>query len=172
VNLLTAKAIVDGKITVFGEDQWRPFVHVDDASLAVATALEAPLEVIGGQTFNVGADEGNYTLGQVGRLIQKFVPTAELIASGSDGDRRNYRVDFSKIRNLIGFKTQWTLEMGVKQVIEAFEAGKVTDYNAPQYSNVKLLSEEASSKGLQTEAQRLRNMVEEAAYDQGILRTN
>jgi hypothetical protein len=62
--------------------------------------------------------------------------------------------------------------MGVKQVIEAFEAGKVTDYNAPQYSNVKLLSEEASSKGLQTEAQRLRNMVEEAAYDQGILRTN
>ena len=172
VNLLTAKAIVDGKITVFGEDQWRPFVHVDDASLAVATALEAPLEVTGGETFNVGSDEGNYTLGDVGRIIQKFVPTAELIASGSDGDRRNYRVDFSKIRNLIGFKAQWTLEMGVKQVIEAFEKGKVADYNAPQYSNVKLLSEEASSKGLMTEAQRLRNMVEEAAYDQGILRSN
>ena len=172
VNLLTAKAIVDGKITVFGEDQWRPFVHVDDAALAVATALEAPLDVTGGQTFNVGSDEGNYTLGDVGRLIQKFVPTAELIASGSDGDRRNYRVDFSKIKNQIGFKTQWTLEMGVKQVIQAFERGDVTDYNAPQYSNVKLLSEEASLKGLMTEAQRLRNMVEEAAYDQGIIRSN
>jgi nucleoside-diphosphate-sugar epimerase len=172
VNLLTAKAIVDGKITVFGEDQWRPFVHVDDASLAVAMALEAPLEVTGGETFNVGADEGNYTLGDVGRLIQKFVPTAELIASGSDGDRRNYRVDFAKIKNLIGFKAQWTLEMGVKQVIQAFEQGKVEDYNAPQYSNVKLLSEEASVRGLMTEAQRLRNMVEEGAYDQGILRSN
>lgn len=168
VNLLTAKAIVDGKITVFGEDQWRPFVHVDDASLAVAMALEAPSDVVGGETFNVGSDSGNYTLGDVGRMIQKFVPTAELIASGSDGDRRNYRVDFSKIRTRLGFEAQWSLEAGVKQVITAFEKGEVTDYNAPQYSNVKLLNEEASTKGLLTEQQRLRNMVEEAAYNQDI----
>jgi hypothetical protein len=62
--------------------------------------------------------------------------------------------------------------MGVKQVIQAFERGDVTDYNAPEYSNVKLLSEEATLKGLKTEAQRLRNMVEEAAYDQNIIRSN
>ena len=169
VNLLTAKAIVDHQITVFGEDQWRPFVHVDDASLAVAMALDAPMDVVGGEIFNVGGDEGNYTLGDVGRMIKKFVPTAELIASGSDGDRRNYRVDFSKIRNRSGYKPQWTVEMGIQQVIEAFDRGLVTDYHADHYSNVKLLAAEASSKGLQTDMQRLRNMVDEIAPEQALI---
>jgi nucleoside-diphosphate-sugar epimerase len=170
VNLLTAKAIVDGKITVFGEDQWRPFVHVDDASLAVATALDAPLELVGSQTFNVGADAGNMTLGEVGRMIQRFVPTAELIASGSDGDRRNYRVDFSKIKNILGFKAQWSVEQGIKQVIEAFESGKVQDYTATQYSNVKFLTEEAEIHGLQIDSRRMRALVEETAFEQAVIK--
>lgn len=168
VNLLTAKAIVDGKITVFGEDQWRPFVHVDDASLAVATALDAPLDVVGGEIFNVGSDAGNMTLGDVGRMIQRLVPTAELIASGSDGDRRNYRVDFSKIRNRLSYKPEWTVEMGVKQVIAAFESGQVNDYTATQYSNVKFLSEEAQQNGLQTDSRRMRALVEET-YEQAVI---
>ena len=168
VNLLTAKAIVDGKITVFGEDQWRPFVHVDDASLAVATALDASLDVVGGEIFNVGGDAGNMTLGDVGRMIQRMVPTAELIASGSDGDRRNYRVDFAKIRNRLGYKPMWTVEMGVRQVIDAFENGRVEDYTASQYSNVKFLSEEALHHGLQTDSRRMRALVEEP-YEQAVV---
>ncbi len=162
VNLLTAKAIVDGKITVFGEDQWRPFVHVDDASLAVATALEAPIAVAGGEIFNVGSDDGNMTLGQVGRLIKSLVPTAELIASGSDGDRRNYRVDFSKISNRLKYQPKWTVEQGVKQVIEAFDSGKVSDYQSTMYSNVKFLTEEAERTGLKTDSERMRQLVEES----------
>ena len=171
VNLLTAKAIVEGKITVFGEDQWRPFVHVDDASLAIATCLDAPLDVVGGEIFNVGSDAGNMTLGDVGRTIQRLVPTAELISSASDGDRRNYRVDFSKIRNRLGYKPQWTVEMGVGQVIEAFESGKVRDYTASQYSNVKFLSEEAQHHGLQTDSRRLRALVEES-FEQAVVHHN
>jgi nucleoside-diphosphate-sugar epimerase len=162
VNLLTAKAIVDGKITVFGEDQWRPFVHVDDASLAIATALDASMDVVGGEIFNVGSDEGNLTLGDVGKMIKRMVPTAEYIASGSDADRRNYRVDFSKIKNRLGFRPAWTVEMGIRQVITSFENGEVKDYNATKYSNVKYLAEEAASKGLKTDSQRLRALVEES----------
>ena len=145
VNLLTAKAIVDKKITVFGGDQWRPFVHVDDASMAVMLAVEAPKEVIHNETFNVGGDEGNMTLGMVGELVKKLVPDAELVDSGRDGDRRNYRVDFSKIRNMLGFEPKWTVEEGIKQVIEALRSGKVRDYKAPMYSNVKYLTEGSAS---------------------------
>ncbi|MBI1334731.1 MAG: NAD-dependent epimerase/dehydratase family protein [Armatimonadetes bacterium] len=168
VNLLTAKAIVDGKITVFGDDQWRPFVHVDDASLAIALALDSTLDVVGGEVFNVGSDSGNMTLGDVGRMIQRMVPTAELLISNSDGDRRNYRVDFSKIRNRLGYKPEWTVQMGIRQVIEAFEKGKVTDYTATQYSNVKFLSEEALHHGLQTDSRRMRALVEES-YEQAVV---
>src|SRR4029079_6285270 len=73
INLLTAKAMVEGKITVFGGDQWRPFVHVDDAALAVLMALEAPLSLVGNEVFNVGCDEQNYTIQQVGEMIKQLV---------------------------------------------------------------------------------------------------
>jgi nucleoside-diphosphate-sugar epimerase len=147
VNLLAAKAILEGQITVFGGDQWRPFVHVDDAALAVFKALEAPISLVKGQTLNVGANENNYTIQQVGEIIQRMVPSAALINKGMDGDRRDYRVNFNRIKRLLDFKPRWSVENGVRQVIEAFQAGKIKDYRKPKYSNVKLLSEEGTLNG-------------------------
>ncbi|MFZ1752670.1 MAG: NAD(P)-dependent oxidoreductase [Caldilineaceae bacterium] len=142
VNLLTAKALFDRKITVFGGDQWRPFVHVDDAALAVYTVLQAPEPLVRGQVFNIGSDEQNYTISQVGEMIHRMVPEAELISVGSDGDRRNYRVNFKKIRNTLGFEPQWTVEKGIQQVITAINNKQIQDYQGKQYSNVKFLTED------------------------------
>ena len=141
VNLLSAKAVVDGEITVFGGDQWRPFVHVDDAARAVQTVLEAPPEKVRNEIFNVGSDEQNATLGDVGHMIQQLVPTARYIDSGRDGDRRNYRVDFAKIHGRLGFTPAWTLEQGIQQVIDAIRKGTISDYKDPMYSNVRFLVE-------------------------------
>jgi nucleoside-diphosphate-sugar epimerase len=148
INLLTAKAMVDGQITVMGGDQWRPFVHVDDAANAVCRALEVPRALVHSQVFNVGSNQQNYTIQQVGELIHRLVPTAELIDKGFDGDRRNYRVNFHKIQRQLGFMPQWTMEEGVRQVITAIQEGKVTDYQEALYSNVKFLREDAASKQL------------------------
>jgi nucleoside-diphosphate-sugar epimerase len=141
VNLLTAKAVVEGKITVFGPDQWRPFMHVDDGASAVLLALEAPLSIVGREVFNVGSSAQNYTLGELGECIRSKVPTAELVITGTDGDRRNYRVDFSKIEERLAFKPKWSLEAGIEQVIRALESGDVRNYQDARYSNVKYLSE-------------------------------
>lgn len=145
VNLLTAKAMVEKKITVSGGDQWRPFVHVDDAALAVFNVLEAPLDAVRNQVFNVGSEEQNYTIRQVGELINLLVPSAQLLDVAFDGDRRNYRVNFGKIRRTLGYAPQWTLERGISQVIEAMNAGKVANYQDAKYSNVKYLSEEGTT---------------------------
>jgi nucleoside-diphosphate-sugar epimerase len=142
VNLLVAKALVDGEITVVGGDQWRPFVHVDDAALAVLKVLESPLALVRNQVFNVGSDGQNYTILQVAKLIHRLVPTARLLTSNSESDQRNYRVSFSKIRNTLGFVPLWTLEQGIRQVAEAIETGKVGDYRDAKYSNAKFLSEQ------------------------------
>jgi len=144
MNLLTAKAIVEGNITVRGSDQWRPFVHVNDAAAAVFKVLEAPISTVRNQVFNVGSDEQNFTIGQIGDLIQKLVPTAEILDLGPDGDRRNYRVDFGKIRSALGFIPQWRVEDGIQQVIEAISSGRVADYRDARYSNVKFLSDEGA----------------------------
>jgi nucleoside-diphosphate-sugar epimerase len=142
VNLLTAKALVDGEITVFGGSQWRPFVHVDDAALAVFKVLEAPLALVRNEVFNVGSNEQNYTISQVGELIHQVVPSAKLINMGADTDLRNYRVNFDKICRVLQFTPQWTVEKGVAQVIEAINSGVVSDYRHAKYSNVKFLNEE------------------------------
>lgn len=142
VNLLAAKAIFDGKITLYGGDQWRPFVHVDDAARAVMTVLKSPLPSVAGEIFNIGGDDLNYTLRDVGEMIQKMVPSAELLDLGANADLRNYRVDFRKARTMLGFQPKWKLNEGIAQVIEAIRSGKVQDYTLAKYSNVKFLSDE------------------------------
>ncbi len=164
VNLLTAKAVKEGKITIFGGDQWRPFVHVDDAATAVLKVLEAPLPLVRNQIFNVGSDSQNYTLQQVGELIHRLVPEAELILMGTDGDRRNYRVSFAKIQRVLGFKPQWTLEAGVQQVIDALRSGIISDYRDARYSNAKFLSEEGVSRLIPTENGWAYEMIQEAPH--------
>jgi nucleoside-diphosphate-sugar epimerase len=146
INLLTAKALVEGQITIRGGDQWRPFVHVHDAALAVFKTLEAPFSIVKHQTFNVGSNEQNYTIEQVGEIINKFVPSAQIIDQGPDTDRRNYRVNFNKIRDTLGFAPEWVVEQGVEQVIKAIESGKIKDYRDPIYSNVKFLGHERASR--------------------------
>lgn len=156
VNLLTAKAATDGQITVFGGDQWRPFLHVDDAAAAVFATLEAPRHQVHGQTYNVGSDEQNYTINQVAELINSFVPEAEIRQMGSDGDHRDYRVDFSRIRRHLGFKPAWTIEMGINQVLDAIRSGQVTDHADPRYSNVKSLVQMEGLNHIDIDLTRLR----------------
>jgi nucleoside-diphosphate-sugar epimerase len=151
INLLAAKAMTEGKITIFGGDQWRPFVHVDDAALAVFNVLEASRDLIRDQVFNVGSDDQNYTIQQVGEIIHRLVPTAELVSMGSDTDRRNYQVNFSKIRNVLQFVPQRTVEYGIQQVFEAIQCGKVNDYRDAKYSNVKFLGSGGTSRLLRHE---------------------
>jgi nucleoside-diphosphate-sugar epimerase len=140
VNLLAAKALVDKVVTVFGKDQWRPFLHVHDASRSVLTALDAPSQAVAPVIFNVGCNEQNRTLGQVGELITTMVPGSVLHCTEENVDRRNYRVDFQRIREGLGFQPVWTIEAGVQQVLDAMRSGKIVDYQDARYSNVKFLS--------------------------------
>jgi nucleoside-diphosphate-sugar epimerase len=146
VNLLTAKALIDGEITIFGGSQWRSFVHVEDAARSIMHVLAAPVDVVRGQVFNVGSDEQNYSIAMIGEMIQRCVPTAKMINKGDEVDPNNYKVSFTKIRKALGFLPEWTVEQGIQQVIEAVQSGKVTDYRAPQYSNIKFLTMEGITR--------------------------
>jgi nucleoside-diphosphate-sugar epimerase len=142
VNLLTAKAVVDSQITIFGGDQWRPFIHVDDAALAIVQVLEAALPIVRNQVFNVGSNEQNYTIRQIGEIIHHLVPDAEIVPVNADYDPRNYWVNFDKFRKTFDFSPHWTIEQGATQVIEAIQSGKVGDYKDTKYSNAKFFTEE------------------------------
>lgn len=141
VNLLCAKAIRDGAITVYGSDQWRPFVHVEDVARAVTMTLRAPVDLVAGEVFNVGSDTQNYTLGEVAELIRKQAPDAEITSDETFVDKRNYRVSFEKIRSRLGFEPAWTLERGIAQVLTLVRSNEVGHYSLPAYSNALYLKE-------------------------------
>jgi nucleoside-diphosphate-sugar epimerase len=140
VNLLTAKAIQDGVITIYNGDQWRPFLHANDIAAAVALALQAPLASVSGEIFNVGDDGLNFTLAQVAEKIRLLVPNTQ-VEYLENSDRRNYRVSFQKIRNCLGFTANRTIEDGIMEIKRAFERGEIADYRHPFYSNVSFLKE-------------------------------
>jgi nucleoside-diphosphate-sugar epimerase len=139
VNLLCAKAAREGAITVFGADQWRPFVHVDDVARAIVMTLQAPVDVVAGEAFSVGSDDQNYTLGEVAQLINRQVSDATIVIDDTCVDRRNYRVCFKKIRALLAFEPAWTLERGIAQVVAMVRTNEVGHYSLPTYSNVLYL---------------------------------
>jgi len=145
INLLAAQAVCEKRITIFGGDQWRPFIHVDDAAEAILKCLEAPLHVVKGQIFNAGSDDQNYQITQLGNLIKELIPDVEVIHQGEDADRRNYRVSFAKIRKYLGFSPRHTVADGILEIKSAIEAGRIRDYRDARYSNYKTLSEESSA---------------------------
>ncbi len=145
VNLLTAKAVVENEITIFGGEQWRPFLHVSDAAQAIMRVLKAPLKSVRNQVFNVGSNEQNFQIKQVGTIIQQHVPSAVITQNNEITDQRNYWVNFAKINRSLEFVPEWTVERGVDQVIEALRSGRIQDYRDARYSNIKFLQEEGLS---------------------------
>ena len=142
VNLLTAKATVDREITIFGGDQWRPFLHVEDAAEAYIKCLEAPIDKIRGKIFNVGSTHQNYQINEIGEIIKTIIPEAEIVYNKKDTDKRNYRVSFRKIENELGYITKYEVKDGVMQIHRDITNGKFGDYTDPKYSNYKFLKEQ------------------------------
>lgn len=139
VNVLSAKAIVDKNITIYGGEQWRPNVHVNDVGQAIIRVLESPLEKVKGNVFNVGSNEQNYKIKEIGLRINKVITDSRITINNKIEDRRNYNVDFTKIKNILGFNPTKQVEDGAKEIKELFISGKIKNYEDKIYSNVKTL---------------------------------
>ncbi len=139
VNLLTAKAIREGVITIFGGQQWRPNIHVQDAARAMMLMVESPLEKVAGEIFNVGGNNLNYQMMELGQIIHEQIPTAEIQVLETDVDQRNYRIDFTKIRSMVGFEPEWSIAMGVQEMVEALQDGRVEDHKDVRYNNAAFM---------------------------------
>lgn len=141
VNLLTARAMAEGLITIFGGSQWRPLLHIDDAAEAFIKCLEAPIERIRGQIFNVGSNQQNYKISELGNLLQSIIPTLQIETKDGLVDDRDYSVAFDRVSNVLGYKTERMVQDGILEIKHAFEKGIVTDYTDKRYSNYESLSE-------------------------------
>jgi nucleoside-diphosphate-sugar epimerase len=162
VNLLTARAIRKGKITIFNGEQWRPFMHVYDAARAFLACLEANnLDVVSGEIFNAGSYGLNHRLSEVAEKISKVIPTVE-VERVENEDRRNYRVSFDKIHTRLGFVCERTLEQGIREMADMVRRSPVEDFSTEMFNNRAMVRIYALSPGSGRSSIRLLEMLARA----------
>lgn len=119
VNMLTMQALKNGRITVFGGEQARPNIHIDDITDLYLFLLENP-QVTG--VYNAGFE--NITVGEIAGIIKEKID-AEVVVTPSN-DPRSYRVNSDKLLST-GFKPKKNVRIAIEEIIEAYHAGKLTD---------------------------------------------
>tara|TARA_B000000532_G_C18876527_1_gene410898 strand:- start:4160 stop:5092 length:933 start_codon:yes stop_codon:yes gene_type:complete len=134
VNILTTKALIDQKISVFGGEQWRPLLHVNDVSNAISHCLNTDVNGI----YNLHYK--NYKIIDIAKEIENKVKTVEVeITPISFEDARNYQVSSKKLENDTGFKASIDLANGINEVYELISNDRIKDITDPRYSNQNFL---------------------------------
>jgi nucleoside-diphosphate-sugar epimerase len=140
VNILTNHAINNRKITVFGGQQMRPNIHIDDMAQAYIKSLEWPDEAINGKIFNVGFD--NFTVSEIANKVRTVVgEDIEIVTTPTD-DNRSYHVSSAKINKELGFVAEHSVEEAIRDLVASFQAGKIPNaMTDSRYYNIKTMQE-------------------------------
>jgi nucleoside-diphosphate-sugar epimerase len=136
VNEFTRDLWADRQLEVFGEQFWRPYVHVRDAARGIRAVLEAPLQAVAGEVYNVGDSAENYRKLDLVERIRDRLDRGEVVYVHRDEDPRDYKVSFEKIRDRLGYGVTMTVPAGIGEVIEALDAGRFPDSFDVRYRNV------------------------------------
>lgn len=136
VNILTNHAINNGRITVFGGEQLRPNIHIDDMTDLYLQLLEASDEAISGKIWNAGYH--NFKVREIAEMVRNEVgKTVDVIVTPSD-DHRSYHVSSEKIKRDLGFSAMRTVSDAIVDLKNAFNMGKVPNAMADdRYYNIK-----------------------------------
>ncbi len=140
VNILTNHAVNNRKITVFGGQQMRPNIHIEDMAYAYIKSLEWPDEAIDGKIFNVGFD--NFTVSEIANKVRKVVGEDIEIMTTPTDDNRSYHVSSAKIKKELGFVAEHSVEDAIRDLVASFQAGKITrSMTDSRYYNIKTMQE-------------------------------
>ncbi|MDR2353640.1 MAG: NAD(P)-dependent oxidoreductase [Deltaproteobacteria bacterium] len=134
VNFITRDATLKKTARIFSGEQWRPLVHVQDVASAFSLALQAPLDMVSHQIFNVGTNSQNIKFSALRELIQGICHEEIQLLPG-DPDLRDYYVDFTKIQKILGFQAEISLAFGITELYEALLTQKIADPYHPKYLN-------------------------------------
>ena len=133
VNMLTIQALVNKKITVFGGDQVRPNIHIQDITDLMLFFIEKGEKVQG--IFNAGFE--NISILDIAKKVTEMAP-AEIIVTQSN-DPRSYRLNSDKIL-ATGFKPKYNVEYAIKEIVSSYETGKLPNpIDDNRYYNIKTM---------------------------------
>ena len=141
VNQFVLDAFTKRFLIIYQRGYSRSFVHIRDVVRGVIMGLEADVQKIRGQVFNLGTDNGNYSKDDIVRLVLKRMP--ETVVEYKDltfgGDMRDITVSFEKIKTVLGFETTLDVDDGVREVLFALKSGLIRNPTDDRYRNAQFI---------------------------------
>jgi nucleoside-diphosphate-sugar epimerase len=135
VNEFTKELALGRELVIFGEQFWRPYCHVYDLARSVVLVLESDPSKVAYEVFNVGDTSQNYTKKMIVDEIVKQIPTAKVKYVEKNEDPRDYRVNFDKIKNELGFEITIKVPQGVEQIKYVVENEFISNVDDQKYRN-------------------------------------
>jgi nucleoside-diphosphate-sugar epimerase len=149
VNNLTGIAFTRGEVRLQSDGSpWRPLVHAEDIARAFAAVLEAPRGVVHNQAFNVGRDEDVVQIRDIATLVAEALDAPVTFAAGAGPDKRDYRVDFTKIKTILpAFTPRWKVADGIEELARDMRRFGLSteDFEGPRYVRLARIRELTSA---------------------------
>lgn len=137
VSEFTRDLFIGKELLVYDEHTWRPYCHLRDFSRLIETVIEADKEKVNFEVFNAGGDVNNFTKKMIVDEVLKNISNSKVTYGAKGSDPRNYRVSFKKVKDVLGFEPRFTVEEGIKELVEALKVGLYSDSvkNPDKYGN-------------------------------------
>jgi nucleoside-diphosphate-sugar epimerase len=141
VNQFVLDAFSNRQLLIYQRGYSRSFVHVRDVARGMMLALDVPLDRVRKQIFNLGDEDGNYTKDQIVDLVLKRLP--ETVVEYRDltfgGDMRDITVSFTKIRETLGFRAEFSVDDGIRDLLLALKSGLIRNPHDERYRNAQFI---------------------------------
>lgn len=134
LNAFAGQIANNKEINIFGGDQWRPFVHIQDVCQVIIKIIKLDSKVTNGQIFNIASF--NHTLSEVGKKISKIFPKIKINVLDTNFDKRNYRVSAKKAKSILKFKPKYNLEKGIKDLVKFTLKNKIKNIKHKKFLNI------------------------------------
>ena len=115
------------ELLVYDELTWRPYCHVRDFARLLELVINAEKSKVDFEVFNAGGDVNNSTKKMIVDEILKHIPDGKITYGTNGSDPRNYKVSFKKIKNILGFEPQVTVQDGIRELIGGLKNGLYSD---------------------------------------------
>jgi len=125
------------ELLVYDEHTWRPYCHVRDFARLLDIVLNAEKDKVNFEVFNAGGDVNNFTKKMIVDEIIKHIPQGKVKYGEKGSDPRNYKVNFTKVKSILGFEPEFTVQDGIKELVNALKIGMYKDSleNKNKYGN-------------------------------------
>jgi len=127
ISEFTRELVLGNELLIYDAKTWRPYCHVQDFANLIQKVIESPKEKVSWEVFNAGGDINNATKQMIVDKILEKIPNGKVNNKEFGSDPRNYKVDFKKVKSVLGFEPEFTIQDGIDELINKINNNEFHD---------------------------------------------